>query len=221
MQASDETRSRNLLRPLLKLFFYLLYHPFAWTYDLVAAIVSGGRWKEWVLQTTQFLPDGHILELGHGPGHLQARLAAENRLIFGVDRSPQMGRIAHRRLSRLPVAARLTRASADMLPFPDASFNSVTATFPTEFIADPLTMQEIHRVLKPCGQVVVLLSAWITGGSLIDRALAGLFRVTGQSQPALLVSERSLQVLADAGFEARFEWLDHPTSRLLIMIAEK
>ena len=33
----------------MRLFFRLLYHPFAWTYDGVASAVSMGRWKRWVL----------------------------------------------------------------------------------------------------------------------------------------------------------------------------
>jgi hypothetical protein len=32
----------------MRVIFYLLYHPFAFTYDLVAAAVSLNRWKDWV-----------------------------------------------------------------------------------------------------------------------------------------------------------------------------
>jgi len=113
---------------------------------------------------------------------------------------------------------RLARADAEALPFASASFDSVVATFPTEYIAHPDTLQEIRRVLIPGGHLVVLLSAWIIGGSPMDRVLAGLFRLTGQSQPAQLVSERSLQVLADAGFDVQAEWIELAQSRLLIIV---
>ena len=56
----------SLLRPV----YYLLYHHFAWTYDLVADIVSLGQWKDWVRTALPYL-DGCVLELGYGPGHLQ------------------------------------------------------------------------------------------------------------------------------------------------------
>jgi SAM-dependent methyltransferase len=221
MQASEENKSRNLLRPLLKGCFYLLYHPFAWSYDLVAATVSAGRWKKWVLNTAPFLTGPRILELGHGPGHLQTHLAAENRMIFGVDRSRQMGRITYRRLAKLAAVPRLTRASADALPFPSAQFDTVAATFPTEYISDPATMQEIYRVLAPGGKMIVLLSAWITGSSLLDRGLARLFAITGQSRPVISTGDSALQCLKELGFVARITWVELPASRLLLLIAEK
>ena len=36
------------MRKLLRFFFHHFYHNFAWTYDFVAALVSVGRWNEWV-----------------------------------------------------------------------------------------------------------------------------------------------------------------------------
>src|SRR5689334_21291852 len=59
------------MRALLHIFFYLLYHPFAAAYDLVASTVSLGRWKDWILSVIPFLEGNQILEIGHGPGHLQ------------------------------------------------------------------------------------------------------------------------------------------------------
>ena len=38
----------KLIAHLLRIFFHLLYHPFAWTYDFIAWAVSLGRWKDWV-----------------------------------------------------------------------------------------------------------------------------------------------------------------------------
>jgi ubiquinone/menaquinone biosynthesis C-methylase UbiE len=221
MQAPEKTRSKNPLRPFLKLFFYLLYHPFAWSYDLVAAAVSAGRWKRWVLHTATFLSGPHILELGHGPGHLQERLAADKQQVYGIDRSQQMGRIAHRRLSRLSTRSRLTRATAMAIPFPDAYFNTVVATFPTEYISETAALREINRVLAPDGKLVILLSAWITGGNLRDRALAYLFKITGQTQPVIPSSESSIKRLEELGFHAHLSLVEFETSRLLLLIADK
>jgi ubiquinone/menaquinone biosynthesis C-methylase UbiE len=221
MQAPEKTRSVNILRPFLKLFFFLLYHPLAWAYDLVASLVSAGRWKKWILHTKPFLSGQHILELGHGPGHLQAYFAEDHRVIFGIDRSRQMGQIAYRRLSRLKAVSRLTRANADALPFSSGYFDTIVATFPTEYISNPATMLEIYRLLSPGGKLVVLLSAWITGGSLLDRALARLFQITGQTRPTISKGGGSLQQLKEIGFDANISWIELPTSRLLMLIAEK
>ena len=65
---------KRLLGWFLRFFFHLLYHQFAWTYDWVAAGVSLGRWNEWVRSILPYMQEGRILELGHGPGHLQAEL---------------------------------------------------------------------------------------------------------------------------------------------------
>jgi len=78
-------------------FFNLLYHPFAWTYDLVAAIVSLGRWQDWLMQAMPYL-SGRVLEIGFGPGHLQVALNEAGMQAFGLDESRQMGRQARRRL---------------------------------------------------------------------------------------------------------------------------
>ncbi len=63
----------RLLQSLLRFFFSLLYHQFAWTYDLVSATVSLGHWQEWVRASLPYL-HGRTLEIGYGPGHLQTYL---------------------------------------------------------------------------------------------------------------------------------------------------
>jgi ubiquinone/menaquinone biosynthesis C-methylase UbiE len=220
MQASEKNRSHNLLKRFMRLFFFLLYHPFAWSYDLVAAVVSAGRWNIWIRSSASFVRGQHILELGHGPGHLQAHLMDQNRFVFGIDRSRQMGRIAYRRLYRLGVQPQLTRASALRLPFSDDSFDTAIATFPTEFIAQPETLVEIRRVLGANGRLVVLLSAWITGGGLFDRFLAKLFDITGQSQPIADAGNQALDFLQKAGFNPKLEWVEMQDSKLLVLIGD-
>jgi ubiquinone/menaquinone biosynthesis C-methylase UbiE len=107
------------------------------------------------------------------------------------------------------------------LPFRSSYFNTVIATFPTEYIAEPAAIAEIYRVLATGGKLVILLSAWITGGSLLDRSLAGLFRITGQTRPVEETGQHTIQRLKNSGLNAHFEWLDLPSSRLLLLIAEK
>jgi len=88
------------MKTLLRFFFRLLYHQFAFTYDLVAATVSLGRWKDWVLSVLPFIQGTRVLEIGHGPGHLQRALLEQNLLAVGIDESSQMGRLAKRNLRR-------------------------------------------------------------------------------------------------------------------------
>lgn len=233
------------MRTLLRFFFYLLYHPFAFTYDLVAATVSLGRWKDWVLSVVPFIAGTRILEIGHGPGHLQQALLSRNLFAVGLDESATMGRLARRNLRRFlnssppaqPAASapaysipqsgyadiHLTRGLAQHLPFLAGSFDTVVATFPTEYIYDPTSLSEAQRVLTPGGRLVILPGATILGRGLMDRAMALLFRITGQTPPNLseIVQERSRQPLASSGFKVQTHILDVRSSRVFILVATK
>jgi ubiquinone/menaquinone biosynthesis C-methylase UbiE len=205
----------------LRIFFYLLYHQMAWTYDGVAAVVSVGSWQKWVLSVLPYLENGRCLELGHGPGHLQQALWGKKypaSAIFGLDASPQMGRIANRRLKRSGVSPNLLNGFAQKLPFLAETFQSVVATFPTEYIFNPSTLAEIHRVLAPGGRLVVLTSAFITGQRRREKTAAWLFKVTGQSSP---LDRRLLEPARQTGFRVRVEEIKLSTSVIILCIAEK
>ena len=109
----------NLIQRFMRAFFNLLYHPFAFTYDLVAATVSFGRWKDWVYSILPFIEGTRILELGHGPGHLQRILLDRGLAAVAIDKSAPMGTLAKRRLGK---SQRLARALAQKIPFASESF---------------------------------------------------------------------------------------------------
>jgi ubiquinone/menaquinone biosynthesis C-methylase UbiE len=73
----------NIIQRFMRVFFHLLYHPFAFTYDLVAAVVSFGHWKDWGMTVLPFIEGTRILELGHGPGHLQRACLRTGRCCDG------------------------------------------------------------------------------------------------------------------------------------------
>lgn len=205
----------------MKVFYQLLYHRMAWSYDLVAWTVSLGMWKEWVAAVIPYLEGPRVLELGHGPGHLQRRLLEQSgsfSFVAGLDRSPQMSHMARRRLARRGLQPALVNGEAQCLPFAEGAFDQVVATFPTEYIANPNTLDEIKRILAPGGQIVALPLAWITGKRARQRAAAALFRITGQA-PAW--DDRALQPAIRAGFETRVEWIHLESSTLAIIIAIK
>jgi ubiquinone/menaquinone biosynthesis C-methylase UbiE len=205
----------------LRIFFHLLYHQFAWTYDWVAAIVSLGLWQTWVLSVLPYLEGGRILELGHGPGHLQDALYKNKRtmgFIVGLDASPQMSRIAKRNLRKSGIIPNLVNGNARNLPFCEETFHRVAATFPSEYILHSSTLSEIHRVLIPGGRLVVLTTALITGQRRRDQTAAWLFKVTGQSSS---LERRLLDPARQAGFEVKLEKIKLKSSLLILFIAEK
>ena len=208
----------------MRFFFHLLYHPFAWTYDLVAWAVSLGRWTDWVESVLPFIKGTHILELGHGPGHLQRILLSRDLLTVGLDESRQMGSIAKARLQKSGYAQfNLIRGIGQDLPFPAEAFDTVVATFPSEYIFEKRALSEVRRTLTNGGRLIVLPVAWVTGAGLLDRIAAWLFRITGQAPSDL--SEQSTHQLVEpfieAGFQVETERLEVQSSRVLIVIAER
>jgi ubiquinone/menaquinone biosynthesis C-methylase UbiE len=208
----------RFLSPILRLFFKLLYHQFSWGYDSVAAIVSGGRWNEWILSVLPYLKGPLVLELGHGPGHLLAALQFKGLKVVGLDESRWMGLIVLRGLCRVGVSGLLVNGYAQFMPFLNNSFNQIVSTFPSEFITDPRTLSEAHRVLASGGDLIVLPSAWITGAGWYDRLAAWLFRITGQAGDW---DDRFIEPIKSAGFDVKVEILERSSDRILIIRAHK
>lgn len=180
-----------------------------------------------------FLEGSRVLELGHGPGHLQRALRSQGTLAVGIDASRQMGRLAKRNLRRgihpqnthstseAPVAYaqfNLTRGLAQALPFRDRSFDTVVATFPTEYFADPQTLREVKRCLVDGGRFVVLPVALPR-----NRLLDWLFKATHQRPTEALdvIRSRLERPFATAGFQTEIQTLDVPSGILVVILARK
>jgi ubiquinone/menaquinone biosynthesis C-methylase UbiE len=229
------------VKTILQVFFRLLYHQFAFTYDLVAATVSFNRWKDWVMSVIPFIEGNRVLEIGHGPGHLQQILltlrhsSGQNRNLFtvGIDESAQMGRLAKRNLTRFsnsrpnPISRltdqhlaytqiNLTRGIAQQLPFPRESFDTIVATFPTEYITDPHTLTEVKRCLSNGGRLIVLPVA-LPRNPFLD----WLFKVTHQSptEGIEVVKAKFKEPFMDSGFETEVKVLDVKSGILLLVLA--
>ncbi len=203
----------------LRFFFQWLYHPLAFTYDLVAATVSFGRWNDWVREVLPHVRGTRVLEVGHGPGHLQQSLLDLGLTPVGLDESAQMGRIARARLLKNDYTKiNLVRGLTQSLPFPNGYFDTVLSTFPSEYIFDPQTLSEVWRVLDNGGRLVVLPAAWPR-----NPLLGWLFRVTGQSpSEALEIIQESLKnPFIETGFNVEIQTLDEQSGLLLIVIATK
>jgi ubiquinone/menaquinone biosynthesis C-methylase UbiE len=182
----------------------LLYNELAWTYDLVAWVVSFGQWKAWGRAAISRLRRPRVLEIAHGPGHLLVAMTRAGLTPVGLDLSPQMGRLAQARLRRVstPVLTPgLVRACGQALPFRSGVFDSVVSTFPAEFIVEPATLKEIARVMKQSG-CAVFVPGVAFKSSLPARFLEWLYTVTGQQEP---VPSGLADALADAGLMMTIE----------------
>lgn len=211
---------------LLKIFFNLLYDKFAWTYDWVADLVSLRSWRIWVYCVLPYLESSPILELGHGPGHLQTKLKGLEKSTFGIDLSENMVRIAAQRLQENNYTPCLVVGRTQNLPYPDHTFKRVVATFPSEYINNRETLNEIWRVLDHSGELIILIAAWITGETWYEKLVAWLFRVTGQAPNThqLEISQQDffqLSTAHDVGFQVTSNFIDLDSSRVMIIQAVK
>ncbi len=193
-----------VLKKLLQKFFELLYHQFAWAYDLIAWIVSLGRWNSWittVLNDFSLPKGGRVLELGFGPGHLQLEMRKRGMACFGVDESMPMCRIAARRLARANMG--LARGRAENLPLADRSLDAVLTTFPAEYIFETRVLAECRRVLRENGEIIILMGVQPGGISAIDKLLRFLYRITDQEFQFRAGAADFIDRFRAVGFDAR------------------
>lgn len=189
--------------------------------------VSFGAWRQWGRTALRHTSGRRILELAHGPGHLQLAMAERGITPTGLDLSKHMGRLAQRRLRRAGASAPLVQARAQALPFRAACFDSVVATFPTEFIFARATLSEAARVLRPrgedgqAGRLVVVNSIHFDKRSLLWRMLAMVYRLTGQTDEQY--APAWTEALADARRWFAVRSLAEPVGRTLVdlLVGEK
>lgn len=129
------------------------------TYDKLNRTLSWGidqRWRKKAIACLGELPAGSILDLCAGTLDLSQALEAHY-----IDRTIVAGDFAQAmlRAGRHKVSARtaLHALDAQHLPYQDASFAGVICGFGLRNMAEPLRgLQEMRRVLKPRGRLVIL-----------------------------------------------------------------
>lgn len=114
-----------------------------------------------LIEASEIREGDHVLDMGCGTGRLAclaAFRAGETGRVCGIDAAPDMIRIARVHPMRAAVRPRFELALAEALPFPDASFDVVLASFLLSALPPDLklaALKEASRVLKPDGRLVV------------------------------------------------------------------
>ncbi len=207
--------------------FRLLYQEFAWTYDMVSWLVSLGEWRRWQAAALPFVRGRDVLELGHGPGHMLLALQNGRFEVVGLDVSAQMGRLARRRTQR---TAPLVQGRGQHLPFETAVFDTVLATFPTEYVVDPVVLAEVGRVLRANGRFVIVPEGHLTGGGALHRFIGWLFLITGQRYPGTgnqtdapdaSIWQSYLARFEAAGFTMEMSQVQLAASAVTVLVAQR
>ena len=149
-----------------------LFAPLGPTYDRYANALSFGqdpRWRRFLVSRLPVDADDVVLDVATGTAAVALELVRQTGCsVVGVDQSPEMLDEARRRLllAAETKRVRLVEASAQALPFEDASFDGLTAAYLLRYLDDlPTDLGELARVLRP-GATAALLDFGVPPGPL-------------------------------------------------------
>ena len=184
-------------------------------YDLMEGMAEA-RYRPWREKLWALVKGPRVLEVGVGTGK-NMPYWPKGVQMTGIDLTPGMLEIAHRRATRLGLTANplagfapaprseakwagpvLRLGDAQALEFPDASFDAAVATFVFCSVPDPLLgLHELGRVVKPGGQILLLehvRSANPILGAMMDMLNSLVVRVMGAN-----INRRTVENVQAAG----------------------
>ncbi len=118
---------------------------------LIASAMKRQEFTPYRRRVTQAV-HGHVLEIGIGSGGNLPHYPRSVEKVVGVDPSRKLLTMACQRASACGFPVNLVEASAEALPLPDNSIDTVIGTWVLCSVSDPsAALQEIRRVLRPGG----------------------------------------------------------------------
>lgn len=164
--------------------------------------LSHGSLTAWGLQHVEIEPGWRVLDVGCGGGQTIRSMAAMTAAgrVEGVDYSEASLAVARQKNVDLLASGRVTvqRASVSQLPFPDGSFDLITAVETHYYWPDlPRDLREILRVLKPSGRLVIIAETY--KGRRMDWLYRPVMRFLLRATTYLSLEEHR-EALAEAGF---------------------
>jgi SAM-dependent methyltransferase len=151
------------------------------------------------------MASGAVLEVGAGSGLNFAHYGSDVRTIYALDPSAELRRMAAPRAQQAGVSIHFLAASAEAVPLPGASIDTVVTTWTLCTIRDPgRALAEMRRVLRGDGRLIFvehgrapdprvahwqnrLTPAWrrIAGGCHLNRPIDALLDTGGFEVPEM------------------------------------
>ena len=175
-------------------------HIFPPALEFACGMPAIGRMRQRVVPLAQ----GRVLEVGIGTG-LNMRYYDKSQVthITGLDPALQLHPLAQERIAQAGLPVELVGLSAETIPRPDASFDTVVMTYTLCTIPDPhAALLEMRRVLTPHGRLLYcehghapdasvarwqdrLQPLWgaLAGGCHLGRDIPALLRAAGFTLP--------------------------------------
>jgi demethylmenaquinone methyltransferase / 2-methoxy-6-polyprenyl-1,4-benzoquinol methylase len=189
-----------------------LFAPLGPSYDRVGAALSFGQDPLWRRFLVARLPrdGGHVLDVATGTGLVAAELLRRGHRVTGVDQSAEMLRRARQRFGD---RVELVEASAEAMPFADATFDHLTVTYLLRYVDDPgATLAELARVTRT-GGVVASLEFGVPDG--LARSAWELYVRAGLPLAGRALRNGWRQVGDFLGASIREYWEQYPLARQL------
>lgn len=143
-----------------------MFNTISGNYDKLNRIISLGfdaTWRKRVVALLKEKKPKTILDVATGTGDLAIALVQTGaEKIIGLDLSPQMLEVGKIKLQQKNVqhCVQMQVGDSEALPFEDHSFDAVTVAFGVRNFENlEKGLQEIYRVLRPRGSLVVLETA--------------------------------------------------------------
>jgi len=142
--------------------------------------VTHSKMTDWALAQIPIQANATVLDVGCGGGETVKKLATRATRVYGIDYAAGSvaESLAHNQQSIAEGRVTIKEASVSKLPFPDDSFDIVTAIETQYYWPDiPAALREILRVMRPGAEFALVLEAYRGGKN--DRLLGPVMRVLG------------------------------------------
>jgi demethylmenaquinone methyltransferase/2-methoxy-6-polyprenyl-1,4-benzoquinol methylase len=141
-----------------------MFNRIAFRYDFMNRFLSGGidlRWRKKAIRELRDIEPKMILDVATGTADVAIMMAKylHPEKIIGIDISEAMLDLGNKKIANLELkdCIELQGGDSEAINFPDSTFDAITVAFGVRTFCNlEKGLEEMLRVLKPCGKMVVL-----------------------------------------------------------------